>query len=130
MIYLSEIRDWIKQFGTAEHYYAGKLDAKQEKSLGVYQRKNLAPPVRAIGQQSTYEVKPISLLLHWNKNSTETEKAAYKLYRQLEAVSSCAINGTHVYMLSLLQSEPIDVGTDDSGVYERVIEFDIYYERK
>ena len=26
--------------------------------------------------------------------------------------------------------EPVDVGTDDKGIYERVIWFDIYYERK
>lgn len=129
MIYLSDIRDWLKSFNIAENYYVGKIDGKKDKSLGVYQRKNPAPPVRAIGQKSSYEVKQISLLLHWNKNATETEKTACELYRQLEAVSSLQINGIHIYILSLLQSEPIDVGTDDSGVYERVIEFDLYYER-
>ena len=129
MIYLSDIRDWLKGFNIAEHYYVDKLDSKQDKSLGVYQRQNPAPPVRAIGQKSSYEIKPISLLLHWNKNATETEKTAYELYKQLRAVSSLQINGTHIYILSLLQSEPVDVGSDDNGVYERVIEFDLYYER-
>lgn len=27
-------------------------------------------------------------------------------------------------------SEPIDVGTDDKGIYEQVIEVKFYYERK
>lgn len=129
MIYLSDIRDWLKQYNIAEHYYVGRLDGKKDKSLGVYQRKNPAPPVIAIGQKSSYQIKSISLLLHWNKNSTETEKAAYELYKQLEAVSSLQINETQIYALSLLQSEPVDVGSDDNGVYERVIEFDLYYER-
>lgn len=70
------------------------------------------------------------MLIHWNKNSTETEKTAYKLYEQLEAVSSFLLNDTKVYFIKLLQSEPISVGTDDNGIYEYVIEFDIYYERK
>ena len=29
-------------------------------------------------------------------------------------------------MLQLLHSEPIDILTDEFGVYERVIEFDLY----
>lgn len=130
MIYLADIRDWLKQYKLFEHYYVGKLDSKQEKSLGVYQRKNTATPVRAFSNASSYDIKPISLLIHWNKNSTETEKAAFELYKQLETVSRFMLNDTQIYILTLLQSEPVDVGTDENGVYERVIEFDIYYERK
>ena len=33
-------------------------------------------------------------------------------------------------MISLLQNEPVDVGTDDNNVYERVIELDLYYEER
>lgn len=129
MIYLSDVRDWLKMLISADHYYIGKLDSKNDKSIGVYQRKNPAPPTTAIGQPSSYEVKPISILIHWNKNANETEKAAYELYKQLGAVSSLTLNNTHVQFIQLLQSEPVDVGTDDNGVYERVIEFDLYYER-
>ena len=31
--------------------------------------------------------------------------------------------------IDALVPEPMDVGTDNKGVYERVIEFKIYYER-
>lgn len=129
MIYLSDIRDWLKTLISADCYYIGKLDGKKDKSVGVYQRKNPAPPIMTIGQESSYEIKPISILIHWNKNSNETERTAYELYRQLRAVTSLELNNTHVYFILLLQSEPVDVGTDDNGVYERVIEFDVYYER-
>ena len=129
MIYLSNIRDWLKTLISADFYYIGKLDGKNDKSIGVYQRKNPAPPIKAVGRSSSYEIKPISILIHWNKNANETERTAYELYKQLTAVSSLDLNDTRVYFISLLQSEPVDVGTDDNGVYERVIEFDIYYER-
>lgn len=129
MIYLADVRDWLKTLIPAKFFYVGKLDSKKDNSIGVYQRKNPAPPVTAIGQPSSYEIKPISILIHWNKNATETEKAAYELYKQLGAVSSLTLNNTHVQFIQLLQSEPIDVGTDDNGVYERVIEFDLYYGR-
>lgn len=130
MIYLADIRDWLKQFNIAENYSVGKIDGNKDKSIGVYQRKSSIPAIRALGNNSTYSIKPVSVLIHWNKNATETEKTAYKLYKQLEAVSSFLINDIRVYFVKLLQSEPVSVEADDSGVYEYVIEFDLYYERK
>lgn len=130
MIYLADIRDWLKQFNIAENYSIGRIDSNKDKSIGVYQRKTSIAPIRAIGNASTYEIKPISLLIHWNKNVAETEKAAFELYKKLEAVSSLTLNNIQIYLLTLLQSEPVSVGSDDSGVFEYVIEFDIYYERK
>lgn len=116
MIYLADIRDWLKTLIPAKFFYVGKLDGKNDYSIGVYQRKDPAPPIIAIGQPSSYEIKPISILIHWNKNATETEKAAYELYKQLGAVSSLNLNNTHVQFIQLLQSEPVDIGTDDNGV--------------
>ena len=130
MIYLTDIKDWLKTLIEADHYYVGKLDTKHDKSIGVYQRKNPAPPIKAIGQNSSYEIKPISILIHWNKNADETERTAFELYQQLCAVSSLVLNETQVHFIALLQSEPVDVGTDDNGIFERVIEFDIYYKRE
>ena len=75
-------------------------------------------------------MKPVSILIHWNKNADETEKAAFELYTQLGAVSSLTLTNTHVQFIALLQSEPVDAGTDDNGVFERVIELDIYYKRE
>ena len=126
MIYLSEIRDWLKTFDIAENYYIGTMDGRKDKSIGVYQRGN-APLRECIGMLSSYQVKPVSVKIHWNKNADETEKAAYQLYERLKAVSSFDINNKHIIMLKLLHSEPIDILTDELGVYERVIEFDLYY---
>ena len=41
MIYLSNVRDWLKTLISADFYYIGKLDVKNDKSIGVYQRKKL-----------------------------------------------------------------------------------------
>lgn len=126
MIYLSEIRDWLKTFDIAENYYIGRMDGRKERSFGVYQRGS-SPQRVCIGMPSSYQVKQVSVKIHWNKNENETEQAAYQLYKRLEAVSSFDINNKHVIMLKLLHSEPVDIMTDEFGVYERVIEFDLYY---
>lgn len=130
MITLANIRDWLKSYSNAEHFYIGKLDNKHNKSLGVYSLKHSGPPVTAIGTESTYDIIYVSLLIHWNENANETEIEARRLYETLRTIKNITINSTLVYMIELLVSEPIDVGTDDKGVYERVIELKFYYERK
>lgn len=132
MITLAEVRDWIKTFNAANNYYIGKIDNKQENSIGIYQRKPIDGPRVAIGGRSlaSYDVKSISILIHWNKNANETEKRAQYLYNRLFEAESVVIGGTPIKMIALLQNEPVDVGTDDNNVYERVIELDLYYERE
>jgi hypothetical protein len=132
MITLAEVRDWIKTFNAANNYYIGKLDNKQENSIGIYQRKTIDGPRVAIGGRSlaSYDVKSISILIHWNKNANETEKRAQYLYNRLFEAESVVIGETPIKMIALLQNEPVDVGTDDNNVYERVIELDLYYERE
>lgn len=132
MITLAEVRDWIKTFNAANNYYIGKLDNKRENSIGIYQRKTIDGPRVAIGGRSlaSYDVKSISILIHWNKNANETEKRAQYLYNRLFEAESVVIGETPIKMIALLQNEPVDVGTDDNNVYERVIELDLYYERE
>lgn len=132
MITLAEVRDWIKTFNAANNYFIGKIDNKQENSIGIYQRKTIDGPRVAIGGRSltSYDVKSISILVHWNKNANETEKRAQYLYNRLFEAESVVIGGTPIKMIALLQNEPVDVGTDDNNVYERVIELDLYYERE
>lgn len=129
MIYLSDIRDFLKTVFKAEHYYIGKLDNKQDRSLGVYTLKGNGAPVTAIGTQSTYDIIGVSLLLHWSNNANETEVTARTLYEKLRTIKNFKINDKQIYMIELLVPEPIDVGTDDKGTYERVIEMNLYYER-
>ena len=130
MIFLSDIKDWLKTVFEADHYYTGKLDNKKNKSIGVYQRSSYAPKRYAIGGFKKYDVKSVSILVHWNNNSKETEQAAFELYETLETQKQIMIHDTKVDFLSMQVPEPIDVGTDDKGIYERVIWIDIYYERK
>lgn len=129
MITLANIRDWLKTISNAENYYIGKLDNKQDKSIGVYSLRRSAPPITALGNNSTYDIKSVSVLIHWTKNADEAEQAALQLLDSLRNLRNLTINNTSIYCLKLNVAEPVDVGTDDKGVYERVIEFDLYYER-
>ena len=109
----------------------GKLDNKKDKSIGVYPLKRSGPPVVPIGglKNSKYNIKSISVLIHWNKNMDETEQAAYALFRGIQRETYMRMGRVQIYYVDLKVPEPVSVGTDDKGVYEYVIEFDIYYER-
>ena len=161
MLGLADIRDWLKQLDSktiedinamsveevndldlkqlfktgyiiADHFYIGKLDNKEEKSIGVYQLQRSNPPGIAVGGLSntkTFE-KSVSILIHWNKNAKETELKALELYYKLLNSRNFKINNVKVNYIELLVPEPVDVGTDDKNVYERVIQAIFYYEKK
>lgn len=131
MMPLSDIREWLKTFDIGEHFYIGKLDAKKEKSIGIYQRKSSGPLTMAIGgpENKKYDVKRVSVLIHWTKNARETEIASLSLFEKIMNLKNVTIGQTPVNYIRLMVPEPQDVGTDDAGVYERVIWLDLYYER-
>lgn len=134
MLSLKDIQGYIAGLGVAdnEHVYIGKLDNKKQKSIGVYSRASSGEPHIALGglDYTTYDIKPVSLLIHWNRNKDESEKTAYELFEKLRNISSLKIGDTHIHYLRLMVPEPQDVGTDDNGVYEYVIWLDFIYQRK
>ncbi|MCI5723011.1 MAG: minor capsid protein [Erysipelotrichaceae bacterium] len=127
---LYEIRNWLKTLNLFEHYYIGKLDQKPDKAIGVYQLSASGSPIMALGNKSSYNVKRASLLIHWNNNARETDNAANDLFEAIINAEHPAIGNWKVQFINMLVPEPQDVGTDDKGIYESVIEIEIYYERK
>ena len=131
MISLAAFRDYIKELGIADHYYIGKLDTKQERSIGVYQRPGGMSSIAIGGLACTsYDVKRVSILVHWNQNAKETEEKALELFNKLIETENIQMGDTKVYFFAMQVPEPIDVGLDESGIYERVIQMDIYHERR
>lgn len=123
---------WIKTLSTKpQNYYCGTLNTKKEKSFGVYQLKERRARDVAVGglKNTKTAAKGISILVHWNESTRESEAAAASLYADLEGAHDVAIGGEKVNYIQLLHSEPIDVGSDDNGVREYVIEFILYFER-
>lgn len=131
MMMLSDIRDYIESLNLSEHVYMAKLDAKQEKSIGVYGSKHDQRYKTAIGgpEMESFGTKYITLLIHWNKSYRDTEAAANALFEALGQARDAAINGKEIKFILPLTREPVNVGTDDSGVYEMVIEAAVTYRK-
>jgi len=132
MIYLKDVSEWLKTLDVKfDNYYFGFLDKKKEKSLGVYNLKRDNQLIFAIGglKNTTYNVKKISLLIHYNQASDETEEKANQLFEELLKSRPDMIGGNQIFFIGMLTNEPVDVGRDDNGICEYVIEFEIYYKR-
>lgn len=132
MLTLKDIQGWVKSLGVSENVYIGKLDNKKQQSIGVYPRSSSGQPNIALGglEYTTWDTRPISILIHWNKEKSETEEAAFRLFEKIRNISSLDIGDTHINTLRLMVPEPQDVGTDNNGVYEYVIWLDFIYQRK
>ena len=133
MLGIGDVRDYIAGLGIADNnnVYCGKLDNKKDKSIGVYNLNRQRPLQTAVGglNNSSYRIKSVSILVHWNTSVRDTEKTSEQLYNMLRDMNHITINDTKVFFTKMLVDEPVDVGTDDNGIFESVIELDIYYER-
>lgn len=109
----------------------GKLPDKPEKSIGVYNSKHQRAYHTAIGGSHLegYGEKPVTILVHWNRSPRDTEKAATELFEKLRAARNTEINNETIKFIQPLY-EIQDVGTDDAGIYEMVIEVAVIFEKK
>ncbi len=122
---LSDVRDYIATLGIADagNVYMGKLPGKPEKAIGVYNSKHQHAYSTAIGgsELQSYGTKYVTLLVHWNTSLQETEAAATAVLDAIQAAREVQINDTVIKFIQPLY-EIQDVGTDDGGIYEMVIE--------
>lgn len=128
---LSDVKDYIASLGLADVVYMGKMDSKPEKAIGVYNGKHRRAYKTAIGGPAlqSYGTKYVTLLVHWNKSPRETENAAVALFEAIRTVREVSVNEQKIKFIQPLY-ELQDVGTDDAGIYEMVIEAAVIYERK
>lgn len=123
-----KVKDYLKTIiKNCDKWYIGKIDKNQEKAIAIYtNRRNLAKISNFKNLQS-YGILPITLLLRWTKNYNIAETKANEIYELLDCSSffiddyRCNIN--------CLYNGPIDLGSDENGVYEFSIELNLLYRK-
>ena len=132
MLELADIRDYLSSLNTldAATWTIGRYEAEKMKRVAVYQRPVYGEATVALGGRETTKtlVKHIQVLVHWNKNHRETEEAAQALYDALKYNPRPVIGSRQVSYLDLMLPEPADAGSDDNGIFDRVLWVDIYFE--
>ena len=129
MLELKEVRDLFETILQDVDYnvlYSSKMADKENNSIGIYNSKTAPNYLSSIGADTSYSIKPITILIHGTKSPVATEVLANDVYL---AIKEANLEGTSIQRLDLVYETPVDVGTDDSGVYEYTINLNIYYER-
>lgn len=130
MVNLADIRDYVAKLGIVknERCYMGKMDTKHEESIGCYHlRRSGLPRVPLGGKENmTFDILPVSFLIHWNKNAAQTDQKANELYRILLDLRDVTVNNTQIKFCIMQVPYPQDVGTDESGIFEMAIEAEFY----
>ncbi len=127
---LSDVLDYIESLGIADYVYTGKMPDKKENAIGVYNSKHQHSYKEAIGGPAleSYGTKYVTFLVHWNKSPRDTEKAAMTLFEAIRRAREVTVNQSKIKFIQPLYDIQ-DVGTDDSGIFEVVIEAAVIYEK-
>lgn len=129
-ISLKQIKDYFKsEFNWSDSISIGKIDNNQEKAICFYNsRRQLAysPVIGGKSNKSTY-IKPITVLLRYTKNQDSAENKIESIYEFFEE-RTFFIGEKRIFVI-MNTDGPINLGTDDKGIYEYSIEMDLYIER-
>lgn len=120
---LKQYKDYFKaSFEWNDAISIGKIDNNKDKAICFYNSKRTLSPIKAI-DSNTYKIKPITILLRYTKNQDTAEKMANSIYEFFDdknfKVENEQVIAQHIY------SEPVNLGTDDNGVYEYSIEINM-----
>lgn len=133
MVTLADVLAWLKALGAPSNVDAwsmARLDVGRERVIGVFQEASYGDADMAIGGERTTltRTKRVQVVLHWTKNARDTEAAAQALYDAIRAADRPAIGDSVASYIELQMPEPVDLGADESGVFERTVIFTIYYQ--
>lgn len=121
------LKRYIIDSEIAKHVYIDKVFSKRKESIAIYRSKH-SHTYRAMvdkKRMSGYGIEFVTLLIHWNDSQEETRNVSKKIYEYL----SSAKEENGIKLLQPLVPEPVDVGADNNGIFEMVIEVAIVYKR-
>lgn len=114
-------------------FYNSSIDKSTDRSLGIY-RRTVSPIVTLGGSENrSYDILPISILVHWTENAESAEDMACYLYDLVSSWSKLTLFQdafpVKIINMQMLDSGPQWVGRDEKNVCEYTIRANIYYER-
>ena len=123
-----KVKDYLKTIiNNCDKWYIGKMDENQEKAIAIYTNRRKLDSLSKYKKLQSYGILPITLLLRWTKNYNTAETKANDIYELLDCSSffiddyRCNIN--------CLYDGPIDLGSDENGVYKFSIELNLLYRK-
>lgn len=133
MLTLEQVKDWLKSQDLSLNncIAVGSIDGNKDKFVGVYALKPSGSTQRiCLGgiEQTKYQERDVSILIHWTKNTVEAENKALAIYALFYGLTQEVMGTTNVISADPGPA-PIPVGKDSQGYCEYVIQIKLIYER-
>ena len=122
-----KFKDYLKTIIDCPVWSIGAMDENQEKAIAIYANRRQSDSLSKYKELQSYGILPITLLLRWTKNYNTAETKATDIYELLDCSSffiddyKCNIN--------CLYDGPIDLGSDENGIYKFSIELNLLYRK-
>lgn len=124
----AKVKDYLKNIiKDCDKWYIGKMDENQEKAIAIYANKRQLDSLSKYKNLQSYGILPITLLLRWTKNYNTAETKANDIYELLDCSSFFIDN--YRCNINCLYDGPIDLGSDENGVYKFSIELNLLYRK-
>jgi hypothetical protein len=126
---LEEIKEWMQTVVRSPDYYTGAIDSSKDNCIGIFNIEG-PKPTMAIGglENKGYAIKSVSFLIHWGKYAPAAELKAQEVYDALYGnPHNAVIGGKRVIQFDMRQPQPIGIDTDENGIFEYVVQTNIYY---
>lgn len=120
-------KNWLKTVVDSPSFTIGKLDTSKSQTVCIYSGIFAGYNKPKLGSESGYGEKTMRILIRWGTNFANAEKKAQQVYDLLDC-KTIKIGGVTA-CITLKNSEPVSLGTDDKGIYEFSIDLILYYER-
>ena len=128
---LTAIKDYFKTaFGWGEPISIGKIDNNEQRAICFYNSRTQRTTAHTFGGRAlqSYRHYPVTILLRYGKGKQAAQDMAESVFSFFDE-SQFTIDGRHAFALSIYDG-PIDLGTDDNGVFEYSVELDIYIKKE
>jgi len=127
----NDVKEYLKTQFTEDTIKNGSIGEESDNYISVFVRPSGTSEVIAVGgtTNTSYNVIPISILVHWNKNYDESDKKATEVYETLQGKFNMNMGSAQVRSVFMLDSYPRSVGRTEKGYCEFVVRCNIYYER-
>jgi len=126
----TEFTQYLKSLYPAFTFYTGMINKTNPKCIGVFAKGRAVTSIAIGGVANTSSnILPLSLLIHWGENTTECETVANAIYEALLGEYDFTIGSRRIASIEMLDSCPVDVDRDEGNIVEMVIRLNIIYER-
>ena len=108
---------------------AHTINRNSARAIGVFHREGRAARVGTIGgpQNASYEMLRVTLWVRWGRDGCAADKKSAEIYHAV-AERDFSHEG-RVGFMRALNAGPVWLGMDDRGIFEFVVDFDLYVEK-